>query len=95
MASNDQLIIVKANWCGHCKRAMPDFERLVSASPITKADGSDVTVRMLDSDENAGEVQNLNVKGFPTILYQSSDGSISNYNGERTYNAIQEFILQQ
>ena len=91
----DQLIIVKANWCGHCKRAMPDFERLVSASPITKADGSAVTVRMLDSDEDAGEVQNLNVKGFPTILYQSGDGSVSNYNGERTYNAIQSFLMQQ
>jgi len=91
----DQLLIVKANWCGHCKRAMPDFERLVSASPITKADGSAVTVRMLDSDADSGEVQNLNVKGFPTILYRSSDGSISNYNGERSYNAIQAFILQQ
>jgi hypothetical protein len=74
---------------------MPDFERLVSASPITKADGSAVTVRMLDSDADSGEVQNLNVKGFPTILYRSSDGTISNYNGERTFNAIQEFILQQ
>jgi thiol-disulfide isomerase/thioredoxin len=94
-AAVDQLIIVKANWCGHCKRAMPDFERLVSASPITKADGSAVTVRMLDSDADAGEVQNLNVKGFPTILYQSSDGSISNYNGERTFNAIQAFVMQQ
>ena len=95
MASSNQLLIVKANWCGHCKNAMPDFERLVSASPITKADGSSVTVRMLDSDADANEVQNLNVKGFPTILYQSSDGSISNYNGERSYDAIQAFVMQQ
>ncbi len=93
--SVDQLIIVKASWCGHCKRAMPDFERLVSASPITKSDGSAVTVRMLDDAENKDEVQNLNVKGFPTILYQSADGSISNYNGERSYDGITAFIRQQ
>jgi len=93
--NQDTLIIVKANWCGHCKRAMPDFEQLVSASPITKADGSSVTVRMLDSDADAAEVKNLNVKGFPTILYQSKDGSVSNYNGERSYNAISAFLMQQ
>jgi len=93
--SYNELIIVKASWCGHCKRAMPDFERLVSASPITKADGSSVTVRMLDDAANKEEIQNLNVKGFPTILYRSSGGSISNYNGERTYDAIQAFVMQQ
>jgi len=93
--SSNQLIIVKANWCGHCKRAMPDFERLVSASPITKADGSSVIVRMLDSDSDSAEVKNLNVKGFPTILYRSSDGSVSNYNGERNFSAIQAFLMNQ
>ena len=93
--SVDQLLIVKASWCGHCKRAMPDFERLVSASPITKSDGSSVTVRMLDDAENKDEIQNLNVKGFPTILYRSADGSLSNYNGERTYDGITAFIKQQ
>ena len=91
----DQLLIVKASWCGHCKNAMPDFERLVSASPITKSDGSAVTVRMLDDAEDQAEVQNLNVKGFPTILYRSADGSISNYNGERSYDGITTFIKQQ
>jgi protein disulfide-isomerase len=94
-ASQNTLIIVTAEWCGHCKKAMPDFEQLVNASPIMKADGSSVTVRMLDSDKDKAEVKNLNVKGFPTILYQSADGSVSNYNGERSYNAIQAFLMQQ
>jgi thiol-disulfide isomerase/thioredoxin len=94
-ASVDQLLIVKASWCGHCKRAMPDFERLVSASPITKSDGSSVTVRMLDDAADKEEVQNLNIKGFPTILYRSADGSISNYNGERSYDGITAFVANQ
>ena len=93
--SVDQLLIVKASWCGHCKRAMPDFERLVSASPITKSDGSAVTVRMLDDATDKEEVQNLNIKGFPTILYRSADGSISNYNGERSYDGITAFVMNQ
>jgi len=93
--SQNTLTIVKANWCGHCKKALPDFEQLVSASPITKADGSSVTVRMLDSDKDSAEVKNLNVKGFPTILYQTADGTTTTYNGERSFNAIQAFLMQQ
>jgi thiol-disulfide isomerase/thioredoxin len=88
------LIIAKAEWCGHCKKAMPEFKRLVSASPITKADGSSVTVRLLDSDADASELRNYNIKGFPTILFRSSDGTISNYNGQRTADSIQAFINQ-
>jgi thiol-disulfide isomerase/thioredoxin len=91
-AAGGELLICKAEWCGHCKRAMPDFQKLVSSSPITKADGSSVTVRLLDSDADADEIKNLNVRGFPTILYQSSDGSVSNYNGERTAAAITAFV---
>lgn len=71
---------------------MPDFQRLISASPITKADGSSVTIRLLDDAADKAEITNLNVKGFPTILYRSSDGTISNYNGERTYEAITTYI---
>jgi hypothetical protein len=74
---------------------MPDFERLVSSSPITKSDGSSVTVRMLDDATDKAEISNLNVKGFPTILYRSADGSVSNYNGERTYDGITGFIMSQ
>jgi len=91
-AGGGELLICKADWCGHCKRAMPDFQKLVSSSPITKADGSSVTVRILDSDADADEIKNLNVKGFPTILYQGADGSVSNYNGERTAAAITTFV---
>ena len=91
-SSGAELITCKAEWCGHCKRAMPDFQRLISASPITKADGSSVTVRLLDDATDKAEITNLNVKGFPTILYRSSGGDISNYNGERTYEAITTYI---
>ena len=71
---------------------MPDFQRLISASPITKADGTSVKVRILDDTTDKAEITNLNVKGFPTIVYRSSSGDISNYSGERTYEAITTYI---
>jgi len=90
-AGGKELVIVKAAWCGHCKRALPEFERLVAASPMKLKDGSSVTIRMLDEKENKSEVEPLNVRGFPTILF-FKDGTRLEYEGERTYNGVMSFL---
>lgn len=91
-AANDkELLIVKAKWCGHCKRAMPEFERLVAASPIKLRDGSMVTVRMLDEKDNKSEIETLSVRGFPTILFREG-GNRMEYDGERTYEGVMGFL---
>lgn len=92
--SNKEVMIVKAEWCGHCKKAKPDFERLVSASPIRLSDGSEVTVRMLDEGKDKSEVQGLGVRGFPTILYVSN-GQKTEYSGPRTYDGVMGFLQSQ
>lgn len=86
-----EVVIVKAAWCGHCKKAAPDFQRLVSASPIRLSDGSEVKVRMLDDKTDSSEVQGLSVKGFPTILY-FSNGQKTEYSGPRTYDGVMGFL---
>ena len=90
-AGGNELVIVKAEWCGHCKRALPEFEKLVSASPMKLKDGSSVTIRMLDEKANKSEVEPLNVRGFPTILL-FKDGTRLEYEGERTYNGVMSFL---
>jgi len=92
-ASGPELLIVKASWCGHCKTAKPEFERLVKASPVKLQDGSDVTIRMLDSDDDKSEVEQLNVKGFPTLIYRSG-ASRQEYSGARTYDGVISFLQQ-
>ncbi len=89
--SSKQLVIVKAAWCGHCKSAMPEFEKLVKASPVKLRDGSSVKIRMLDEKANKDEVNSLNVKGFPTILYVDG-GNRMEYSGERTYTGVMGFL---
>jgi len=93
-ASGSELIIVKAKWCGHCKTAKPEFEKLVAASPVKLQDGSEVTIRMLDSDDDKAEVETLNVKGFPTLLYRSGSNR-KEYPGARTYDGVMSFLQQQ
>jgi thiol-disulfide isomerase/thioredoxin len=90
-SSDKQLIIVKAKWCGHCKTAMPEFERAVAESPVSLKDDSTVTIRMLDEADNRDEVTKLGVTGFPTIIYMDGNKRME-YSGERTYDGIMGFI---
>jgi thiol-disulfide isomerase/thioredoxin len=86
-----KLIIAKADWCGHCRKAAPEFEKLRQASPIRLADGNQAIVEILDADQNKSEISALGVKGFPTIMVMNGTGK-TEYPGERTYDAIVEFL---
>jgi len=86
-----KVVIAKADWCGHCKKAAPEFERLVGASPIRLADGRSAVVEILDADRQKAEVAALGVKGFPTILIQKEGKNIE-YPGERTYEGVVGFL---
>jgi thiol-disulfide isomerase/thioredoxin len=85
------VVILKAAWCGHCKKAAPEFEKLVSSSPITLQNGSKATVTMLDADSDKEAIAKYTVKGFPTILIGKS-GNMAEYPGERTYDGVVEYL---
>jgi hypothetical protein len=87
-----ELVIVKAEWCGHCKRAKPEFDRLVRASPIKLQDGSEVTVRMVDEALQKEEVKKLGVQGYPTIKFIPVGDAAVDYSGERTYSGVMSFL---
>jgi thiol-disulfide isomerase/thioredoxin len=89
--SGKTLIICKADWCGHCKKAAPEFQKLLAASPITLKDGSKVVVKILDADKDKQEMAKFNVKGFPSILIVDKD-STTEYPGERTQGAIMDYL---
>jgi thiol-disulfide isomerase/thioredoxin len=66
------ILLVKATWCGHCTRFLPDFKRLDSIL------GSNYKVAMID-DKNLGNFKEiLNIKGYPTLLFFDKEGKINN-----------------
>jgi thiol-disulfide isomerase/thioredoxin len=89
----DRVVIAKADWCGHCRKAAPEFNRLKESSPIKLANGRSVVVEILDADQNKAEVDALGVKGFPTIMVMKGDEK-QEYPGERTYDAVVAFLNQ-
>lgn len=85
------VVICKADWCGHCKKAAPEFNKLLSASPITLKDGSKATVKILDADRDKSEISQYKVKGFPTVLIVDG-GVTTEYPGPRTSDGIVDFL---
>jgi thiol-disulfide isomerase/thioredoxin len=89
--ASKSVVICKADWCGHCKKAAPEFSKLLSASPITLKDGSKATVKILDADKDKSEVSQYKVKGFPSVLVVDG-GQSTEYPGERTAAGIIDFL---
>ena len=89
--SQKSLVICKADWCGHCKKAAPEFQKLLGASPMTLKDGSKITVKILDADKDKSEIGKYKVRGYPTILIDNN-GQTTEYPGERTASAVMEFL---
>lgn len=94
-AAGTTVVIAKAEWCGHCKAAAPEFKRLVDASPISLKSGKKVTVKMLDADKDKAEIQALptKIRGYPTILILTGGGAeAKEYPGDRTYDGVVDFL---
>lgn len=87
------VVICKADWCGHCKKAAPEFKKLEAASPITLANGTQATVKILDADQNKDEIKKYNVRGYPSILIVNGSDT-TEYPGERTHDGVIEFLNQ-
>lgn len=90
-SASKSVIICKADWCGHCKKAAPEFQKLMAASPITLKDGSKATVKILDADKDKAELSQHDVKGFPTVLIVDG-GVTTEYPGKRTADDITDFL---
>ena len=95
--TKDVLLEVYAPWCGHCRSLAPEYQQV--AEHFGSDDG--ITIASMDGtqypppDDIAGDIQ-----GYPTILFfpavtnGKKEGSLLNYDGERTSNEIISYVQQ-
>jgi protein disulfide-isomerase A1 len=87
--TKDVLLEVYAPWCGHCKSLEPIYKKL--AKRFAKFDS--VVIAKMDGTEN--EHADVDVKGFPTILFFPADAdkkAINFEGGDRSLKALTKFI---
>jgi thiol-disulfide isomerase/thioredoxin len=85
--SSDKIdvLLFKADWCGHCKNFKPVWNQLQNEfnkkfNFITYDHGVDQEM-----------VKKMKINGYPTIMFK--DGKeIQQYNGPREYNALQSIL---
>jgi thiol-disulfide isomerase/thioredoxin len=91
-ANKPKLIFVYATWCPHCKDILPEMQDLQKQSPV-KIGNKEVVVELIESEEKE-KINGLGrkIEGFPTFLLQTAEGTLNEYQGERTRDAIVKFI---
>lgn len=83
------------NGCPHCESILPDYKNFVAAGQIV-TNGKKTKIRMLEQgDPNAApELAANNVKGFPTFILSTASGDNIEYSGDRTIDAMKDFIAK-
>lgn len=86
-----QFAMVYAPWCGHCQAFKDTYKDFMKSSPMT-VNGKSVELIKIDGDEDKAAAEKYNVKGFPTFVLISPDGSGTHYEGARDPDAFKKFI---
>lgn len=83
------LILVHAEWCGHCKNMMPEWNKFEAnhGENCRKIESAEITEEMREK---------YGANSYPTIvLIEERDGDeilLEKYNGERTEQGFAEFL---
>jgi len=78
------LLLVRANWCGHCERYKPTYAKLAKMFPSK----GDFLIAEIEDQEakksNASVCLNNFVEYYPTLLFFDKDGKIvQKFDGDR------------
>ena len=76
-AKKAQVTMVRADWCGFCKKAMPEWEKLKSEIHNKVVNGYHIVLRDLEQKRDEEEIKKKysDVTGFPTYVVETTDSS--------------------
>ena len=76
-AKKAQVTMVRADWCGFCKKAMPEWEKLKSEIHDKVVNGYHIVLRDLEQKRDESEIKEKysDVTGFPTYVVETTDPS--------------------
>lgn len=79
-----ELILFKADWCGHCTKFLPGWQQLQNEM-------KDVKFTTYECDKDESKVKKYNVDKFPSIFLKTG-GNVYEYMSERNLEMIKQFV---
>jgi protein disulfide-isomerase A6 len=79
------IILFKADWCGHCKSFKPTWEK------ITELYNKKYNFIVYDADTQKEIFKKYEVDAFPTILIEYGDNVVP-YEGDRSFEEMNDFL---
>ncbi len=80
-----QVILFKAEWCGHCKNFKTTWEA------ISKAYNNKYEFITYDADKERNIFEKYKVDAFPTLILKNNE-EIINYTGDRSVDDLKQFL---
>ena len=80
-----QIILFKADWCGHCKTFKPTWEAL------SKQYNNKYEFIIYDADKQTDKFKEYKVESFPTIIAKKGEQRM-NYEGDRSVEDLTHFF---
>ncbi len=75
---NPTLILIYADWCGHCHRYIPTWEKLESTPGRT----ANMARVHHDMQEKIPSIKDAKIQGYPSVIKVLPDGRIETYESE-------------
>jgi thiol-disulfide isomerase/thioredoxin len=77
------------DWCGHCRDAKPEFTKLLD---LNNVGNKPVRFELVNAEENKELAADNGVQSYPTFVLNMPSGAKKEYTGERTADAIKQFV---
>ena len=86
IGNSKHCVLFHSNGCGWCKKMLPEWKM------FSKKHSDKIKISMVEANEDPELIQNLNIKGYPTIMLFENGNLVKTHNGDRSVKGFEEFV---
>ena len=87
-----KLILLWAEWCGHCTAFKPKFDTCREEVAIKPELANKIEIVDYNDKDHPKKLAEYGGKGYPTVVFEDSEGNFDEYTGERSSDGLLSFI---
>ena len=88
-----KFVMFGVDWCPHCVKAKPEFQAL---GPTQTIAGQSCEMQVINPETDPNPYKGkVKIAGYPTVVLLDKAVSVTEYEGERSTQAFQEFLTSK